>query len=111
MPQSLEHGIAVGGNPTASLNTVYEPSGEFGGMPLYRAVCGGEAGMYYRGESSKWILTAKYSEEIALRAGATWHPIPNVDVVFTFELPVYQDVNELQPETDFRVIAGFGYRF
>lgn len=50
-------------------------------------------------------------EEIALRAGATWHPIPNVDVVFTFELPVYQDVNELQPETDFRVIAGFGYRF
>ena len=50
-------------------------------------------------------------EEIALRAGATWHPIPNVDVVFTFELPVYQDVNELQPETDFRLIAGFGYRF
>ena len=63
----LEHGIRVGGNPTACLNTVYEPSGEFGGMPLYRAVCGGEAGMYYRVESSKWILTARYSEEIALR--------------------------------------------
>ena len=72
----LEHGVRVGGNPTASLNTVYEPSGEFGGMPLYRAVGGGEAGMYYRVESSKWILTAKYSEEIALRgAGHSISPI------------------------------------
>ena len=65
--QSLEHGFEVQGNPTDSLNTVYEPSGEFGGMPLYRAIGGGEAGMYYRVESSKWILTARYSEEIALR--------------------------------------------
>ncbi|MEC8650934.1 MAG: transporter [Planctomycetota bacterium] len=50
-------------------------------------------------------------EELALRAGATWHPTPDLDVVFTFEVPVYQDVNELQPDVDYRLLAGVGWRF
>ena len=50
-------------------------------------------------------------EELALRAGATWHPTPDLDVVMTLEVPVYQDVNELQPDVDFRLLAGIGWRF
>ena len=50
-------------------------------------------------------------EEVALRAGATWHPTPDLDVVFTLEVPVYQDVNELQPDVDYRLLAGVGWRF
>ncbi len=50
-------------------------------------------------------------EELALRAGATWHPTPDLDVVMTLEVPVYQDVNELQPDVDYRLLAGVGWRF
>jgi hypothetical protein len=29
----------------------------------------------------------------------------------TLEVPVYQDVNELQPDVDYRLLAGVGWRF
>ena len=39
-------------------------------MPLYLAVGGGNPGMYYNTESSKWILTVKFTEENARRFAA-----------------------------------------
>ena len=50
-------------------------------------------------------------DELSVRLGATWHPIPNLDLVATFEVPIWQDVNESQLGVGYRLIAGVGWRF
>lgn len=74
-----------------------------------------KAGCRYRHEGrahqNDVALSGFGREEFSLRCGATWHPVPNLDIVCTLEVPVYQDVNELQPGVDYRFIAGIGWRF
>ena len=45
-------------------NAAFEPSGEFEGFPLYRAVDGGP-GIYYRWSTCKWYICSSYTSEIA----------------------------------------------
>lgn len=50
-------------------------------------------------------------EELAVRLGTTWHPIPSLDLIATLEIPIWQDVNESQLGVGYRLIAGMGWRF
>jgi hypothetical protein len=74
-----------------------------------------KAGLRYRHEGrahqDSTALSGFGREEVSLRFGTTWHPIPNLDLVTTLEVPVYQDVNETQPDIAYRLIAGIGWRF
>lgn len=74
-----------------------------------------KAGLRYRSEGRArqdgMALSGFGRDELAVRLGATWHPVPNFDLVATFEVPVYQRVNESQTEIDYRLIAGVGWRF
>ena len=74
-----------------------------------------KAGLRYRSEGrshqNNLALSGFGRDELAIRLGTTWHPIPNLDLVATFEIPVYQRVNESQTEIDYRLIAGVGWRF
>jgi len=74
-----------------------------------------KTGLRYRHEGRAYQDGAALSgfgrEELSIRFGTTWHPIPNLDLVTTLEIPVYQKVNEAQIAIDYRLIAGFGWRF
>jgi len=64
--RTFKHGFRVNGTHTPDLNTVFEPSGELNGFPVYRAV-GGEAGMYYNPTTSKWLTLPTYTLEDAIK--------------------------------------------
>jgi hypothetical protein len=51
------------------------------------------------------------SDEIVLRTGLTWHPIPRLDITSSVDLPLYQNFNGEQLARDIRVFFGFGVRF
>ena len=74
-----------------------------------------KAGLRYRHEGRAHqdgtALSGFGREEVSLRFGTTWHPIPNLDLVTTLEIPAYQDVSETQPDIAYRLIAGIGWRF
>lgn len=74
-----------------------------------------KGGLRYRHEGRAQQNGASLSgfgrEELSVRLGTTWHPIPNLDVVVTLEVPVWQGVNETQPGVGYRLIAGMGWRF
>ena len=63
--QELQHGFQVIDHPIASLNTLYEWSGEFDGFPLFRGLGGGKPGLYYHAKHSKWLFLTNYTEEVA----------------------------------------------
>ena len=76
---------------------------------------GVKAGLRYRHEGRARLdgdlLGSSGREELALQAGITYHPSPEWDVVATFELPVYEDVNGSQLGVDYRLLLGIGCRF
>ena len=51
------------------------------------------------------------SDEILLRPGVTWHPIPSVDIKLSVDIPVYRDFNGTQLGLDLRIFFAFGFRF
>eukprot|EP01045_Picozoa_sp_COSAG04_P022343 COSAG04_NODE_2511_length_3989_cov_3.164010_1_plen_1205_part_01 len=64
----LQHGFTIAGFSKPELNVVYEAAGQFGGLPLYRELRGGPAGMYWRG--SQWNMSTEYTEENAKKSMA-----------------------------------------
>ena len=62
----LAHGLAVAGFPLPELYVAYEAAGEFGGLPLYRELGGGGAGIYWqvrRSTASQWNLHPEYTRQ------------------------------------------------
>lgn len=51
------------------------------------------------------------SDEIVLRTGLTFHPIPSMDLTLSVDVPVYSDFNGEQLEFELRSFLAFGFRF
>jgi len=64
-----------------------------------------------RGEQSSLSLANSGRDEISLIGAVGWHPVPDWDVSFKLEVPVHQDLNGTQLETDYRALFGIGLRF
>ena len=64
-----------------------------------------------RGEQAGNSLENSGGDEISLIGAVGWHPVPAWDVSFKLEVPVYQDFNGTQLETDYRALFGIGLRF
>ena len=58
----------------------------------------------------KW-LTDSGSDEIVLRPGLTFHPLPSIDLTLSVEVPVYRDLNGEQLGRDVRAFLALGFRF
>ena len=50
-------------------------------------------------------------EVLVLKFGLGWHPRPDIDVGFSLDLPMYQDLNGQQLGLDSRVQLALGWRF
>lgn len=64
-----------------------------------------------RGEQSGAFLENSGGDDISLITAVGWHPSPEWDVSFRIELPVYEDFNGAQLETDYRALIGIGLRY
>ena len=51
------------------------------------------------------------SDEILLRPGLTFHPIPSMDLTLSIDVPVYRDFNGEQLGLDLRTFLALGFRF
>eukprot|EP01045_Picozoa_sp_COSAG04_P004677 COSAG04_NODE_208_length_20334_cov_13.999852_1_plen_2534_part_10 len=61
----LLHGFTVAGLSRPELNVAYEAAGKFGGLPLYRELGGGSAGIYWVEAGSVWAFHTEFTEEAA----------------------------------------------
>lgn len=64
-----------------------------------------------RSKQNDVSLANSGSDEIVVRTGLTWHPVPRLDITSSVDLPLYQNFNGEQLARDIRVFLGFGVRF
>jgi len=64
-----------------------------------------------RSEEAGVSLANSGSDELRLRSGLSWHPLPNIDISFSVEIPLYQDFNGEQLGLDYRTFTAIGIRF
>lgn len=64
-----------------------------------------------RGELDGVGLLNSGGDDISLIGALGWHPAPAWDLSLKVELPVHQELNGTQLETDYRALFGLGLRF
>jgi hypothetical protein len=64
-----------------------------------------------RSKQNDVSLANSGSDEIVVRTGLTWHPVPRLDITSSVDLPLYQNLKGEQLARDIRVFFGFGVRF
>jgi hypothetical protein len=50
-------------------------------------------------------------EELLGRLGFGWHPVPQIDITFSIDVPLYQDLDGQQLGLDLRSFLAVGLRF
>ncbi len=64
-----------------------------------------------RAELAGAVVASSGGDELSLILASSWHPRPEWDVSFRFEVPTLQELNGTQIETDYRALVGVGLRF
>ena len=57
------------------------------------------------------LVAASGSDELIARFGLGFHPIPQMDLNVSVDVPISQDFNGVQLGQDIRVFFAFGMRF